>query len=183
MATEESLGDRRDVPVKFFAAVLFSRGFDLEGCLYSELEEKFGEIDFSGEDHPFDLTGYYNDEMGSGIKRRIVSFAGLGPAEDLPAKKSLSSTIEKRFADKRGRRVNIDPGYIDYFKVVLASFKEAPQKIYLCKGIFADMVLLFQDGDFISLPWTFPDIKSGLYMSDFASMREKYKRDRRKIQK
>jgi len=167
VAAEKRLGDKPDMPVKFFAAILFSREFGLEDRLYGELEEGFGKIDFSGEDQPFDLTDYYNHEMGSGIKRRIVSFAGLGQAEDLPGKKLLSSRIEKRFADDRGRCVNIDPGYIDYYKVVLASFKEAPQKVYLCKGVFADMVLLFQNGDFISLPWTFPDIKSGLYMDDF----------------
>jgi hypothetical protein len=183
MATEEPLRGNPDVPVKFFAAVLFSKGFDLKDHLYDELEKEFGKIDFSGEDHPFDLTDYYNDEMGGGIKRRIISFAGLGQAEDLPGRKLFSSRIEKGFAGDRGRRVNIDPGFIDYYKVVLASFKEAPQKIYLCKGVFADMVLLFQDGDFISLPWTFPDIKSGLYMDDFTWMREKYKEDRRKLRK
>ncbi|MDZ7860554.1 MAG: DUF4416 family protein [Candidatus Krumholzibacteriota bacterium] len=178
MAKEESLG-KRYVPVKFFAAVLFSGRFDLESSFYGELEDKLGKVDCSGEDHPFNLTDYYNNEMGGGLKRRIVSFAGLGPAEDLPAKKMISAGIEKLFAGERGRRVNLDPGYIDYYKVVLASFKEAPQKIYLSGGVFADMVLLFRDGVFKSLPWTFPDIELGLYTDDFAWIRGKYKEERR----
>ncbi|HMA76779.1 MAG TPA: DUF4416 family protein [Candidatus Krumholzibacteriaceae bacterium] len=178
MAKEESLA-RRNVPVKFFAAVLFSGGFDPGESFYGELEDKLGTVDYSGEDHPFDLTDYYNNEMGGGLKRRIVSFAGLGPAEDLPARKMISARIEKIFEGERGRKVNLDPGYVDYYKVVLASFKEAPQKIYLSSGVFADTVLLFRDGVFRSLPWTFPDIESGLYTDDFTWIRAKYKEERR----
>ena len=78
-----------------------------------------------------------------------------------------------------GRRVNIDPGYMDYYKIILASFKEGPQKVYLGEGVYADPILLFFEGEYGPLPWTFPDFKSGLYRDDFREIRALYKKARR----
>jgi hypothetical protein len=166
-------------PVKYLAAILFAAGFDPGGSLFAELEDLLGAIDYQGDPHPFTATDYYADEMGEPLERLIVSFSRLLPPTDLVRIKHETYRIEKRFEKGGGRLVNIDCGYIDYFKVVLASFKEGPQKIYLGEGVFADPVLLYQDGSFHVLPWTFPDLKAGIYMEDFLAIRKIYKRMRR----
>ena len=78
-----------------------------------------------------------------------------------------------------GRRVNIDPGYMDYYKIVLASFKEGPQKIYLGEGVYADPILLFYEGEYVPFQWTFPDFKAGIYAEDFRAIRALYKNARK----
>ncbi len=166
-------------PVKYLAALLHPRGFDLEALLFPLLEERFGRVDHRGPAHPFAITAYYEDEMGPDLHRTIVSFEPLRPATVLVEAKLAAAAVEERLAEGGRRRVNIDIGYMDYFKVVLASFKEGPQKIYLGEGVYADPVLLFQDGAYKPLEWTFPDFKSGVYEGDFLAIRSAYKKARR----
>jgi hypothetical protein len=166
-------------PVKLIAAVLVSRLFDFEGQLLPGLEERFGRIDYRGEPHPFDGTDYYEDEMGPGLNRVIISFQPLRSPTEIVQAKLDTAAIEEDLAVEGGRRVNIDPGYMDYYKIVLASFKEGPQKIYLGEGVYADPVLLYYDGEYAPLQWTFPDFKAGVYREDFRAIRALYKKARR----
>ncbi|MBN2183741.1 MAG: DUF4416 family protein [Candidatus Krumholzibacteriota bacterium] len=172
-------------PVKFFAALLLSEEMagsaahaDMDKLL-KELEGILGPIDYRGKAFPFDMTDYYEDEMGPGISRVIVSFAPLGEAMDIVQVKHSARSLEDSFSKDGKRRINIDPGYIDFFKAVLASFKEGPQKIYIGEGVYADPVLMYQEGRWITLPWTFPDFKKGLYMDDLSAIRDIYKKKRR----
>ncbi|MBW2735755.1 MAG: DUF4416 family protein, partial [Deltaproteobacteria bacterium] len=129
-----------------------------------------GGVNLWGEPVPFDLTDYYAPEMGERLLRRYCSFARLMPAEQLPELKwrawQIEQEIEQRAAGK-GRPVNLDVGMLDYSKVVLASFKHGPQKIYLGHKTWADMVLSFTKGAFSPLPWTFPDLKDGRHLPFF----------------
>lgn len=166
-------------PVKYFAALLLSRGVEVQGVLDGGLGDILGEADFTGEPHPFDMTDYYEDEMGPDLRRVIVSFSRLGEAPDLVEVKLSVDRLEEKLSGESGRTVNIDPGYIDYFKAVLASFKEGPQKIYLGRGVYADPVLMFEDGEWRILPWSFPDFREGLYMEEFGDIRRIYREQRR----
>jgi len=165
--------------VKLLAAVLAGRGFDLERRLFPMLEERFGRIDYRGTAHPFDGTDYYEDEMGPSLGRLVISFEPLCEATDIVQVKLDTAAIEEDLSGDGGRRVNIDPGYMDYYKIILASFKEGPQKVYLGRGVYADPILLFFEGEYGPLPWTFPDFKSGLYREDFREIRALYKKARR----
>jgi len=162
-------------PVKILAAVLCGGGIDFDAGIAGELERLLGPIDYRGGGYPFENTDYYEDEMGPGLARTIVSFGPLREPTDIVRIKIAAAGIEERLAEGGSRRVNIDPGYMDYFKVVLASFKEGPQKIYLGEGVYADPVLLYQNGAFESLPWSFPDFKAGTYAGDFTAIRRIYK--------
>ncbi len=168
-------------PVKYFAALLLSSGAEPQGVIDGGLSDILGEADFIGPPHPFDMTDYYEDEMGPGLRRVIVSFKDLGEAPDLVTVKLDVDRLEKKLSGEAGRTVNIDPGYIDYFKAVLASFKEGPQKIYLGRGVYADPVLMFEDHEWRTLPWSFPDFKEGLYMEEFGSIRRIYRERRREV--
>jgi len=172
---------REGAPVKSLAAILAGGGFDLERQLLPRLEASFGRIDFRGPAHPFTVTDYYAEEMGPSLVRSLVSFDGLRSAEELVSAKLAAAAIEEELAERGSRRVNVDPGYMDFFKVVLASFKEGPQKIYLGSGVYADPILLFHDGDFEPLEWTFPDFRAGIYRDDLRAIRALYKEARRDL--
>ena len=64
---------------------------------------------------------------------------------------------------KSGRRVNIDPGYLDGARLVLASTKDNAHRIYLGEGIFAEVTLCRRKNTWVGFPYTFPDFRSGVY--------------------
>ena len=166
-------------PVKFIAALLLGKGFDKETRLITKLGSLLGKVDYTGAAYPFDKTDYYEGEMGRDLSRMIISFHPLGQPTDIVRIKIATTEIEKDFKENGCRRVNIDPGYIDYFKVVLASFKEGPQKIYLGEGVYADPVLMYHGGAWKPPEWSFPDFKAGLYNDDFIEIRRIYREARR----
>jgi len=53
--------------------------------------------------------------------------------------------------------VNLDPGYLESGKIVLASTKNASHRIYLRSGIFAEATLLYYDGAFHGSSYTYQD--------------------------
>ena len=160
-------------PVKLLVAVLWSDAETLEQALRM-LRERWGEIDFMGADHPFDVTDYYQSEMGPDLHRRLIAFAELVPPEDLRQAKRISNAMEDRLAGPTGRRVNLDIGYLDHSKVVLASVKYAGQKVHLGDGVYADMIARYRQGRYEPFEWTFPDFRDGRYDQELAAIRRRY---------
>jgi len=60
--------------------------------------------------------------------------------------------------------------------MVLATTKNYSHRLYLGKGIYAEVTLKYEDGRYKPLPWTYPDYRSEEYMEFFDSIREKYSR-------
>ncbi len=160
-------------PTKLFVAVLWSDEDALNRAI-AQLCEHYGEIDFTGADHPFNMTDYYEPEMGKDLKRRFVTFRRLLLPENLRQAKHVCNSIEDRLAGKKGRRVNLDIGYLDHNKIVLASFKNAGQKIYMGDGVWADLVARYRSGHYCSFEWTFPDFRDGRYDQELAVIRQTY---------
>ena len=167
-----TLQDR--LPVKIFAGVLWAAPEPWRRALQS-MAALWGECDCRSNAAAFTCTDYYADEMGTELTREFVSFAGLAGPETLAELKLAANRIERENLHDGARTVNIDVGYLDYHKVVLASTKRGPQKIYLGQGIWADITLMYENGRFNSLPWTFPDFRNGAYDSFFLQVRERYK--------
>ena len=166
-------------PVKYLSAILLPEGFDPEERLFPALEEICGRIDYRGTPCPFLVSNYYEDEMGPNLRRVLVSFDRLDSPTCLVRIKLATTALEESFLREDSRTVNIDPGYMDYFKVVLASFKQGPQKIYMDGGVYSDPIMLYQHGAFAYLPWTFPDFRSGVYDADLTAIRRIYRDVRR----
>ncbi len=124
---------------------------------------------------PFDYTDYYKPELGPGLLRRYMAFKRLMSPEHLVSLKHETAAIEKELSLDGKRTVNIDPGYLDLNKVVLASWKEGLFKIYLGKGVWADPVAHYYNKKFNCEEWTFPDIRSGEHFSFFSDARRLYK--------
>jgi hypothetical protein len=153
-------GDRK---VKLFCGII-SADAKIDEKAFASLKEKFGEIDLISEVVPFNYSAYYNGEMGDELKRFWISFKNLIFAGELADIKIWTNSLEDTFAVGAKRRINIDPGYISQANVILASTKDFSHRIYLSKGIYAEVTTIYTNKDgFIKLPWSYPD-----YMSETA---------------
>jgi hypothetical protein len=158
-------------PVKLIIGFIFKDDADFEKARRILLR-RFGQIDFQSQPLSFDRTNYYKDEMGDSLKRIFVSFKRLIYPQDLTAIKNFTNKIESRLSRLGKRCVNIDPGYVDLPKLVLASTKDYVHRIYLNKGIYAELTLLFQGKSFSPWQWTYPDYRSSEYIQTFNGIRE-----------
>ena len=161
---------------KFFTGVILAPEIG-RSSITSSLEETWGAVDFISPEFPFSSTDYYREEMGPGLIRFFVSFSPLQDPASLPRWKEEAACLEKRWMKDGSRRVNLDPGYMDTFKVVLASFKEGGQKIYLGHGVWADMTLQYRKGEWFPFPWTFSDFACGTYHVVLNEIRQKLKEE------
>ncbi|MBU0547839.1 MAG: DUF4416 family protein [Candidatus Omnitrophica bacterium] len=138
------------------------------------LKRKLGRIDFQSDALDFNYTAYYAKEIGVGLKRRFISFGKLIPIQDLYRIKLYTNRLEAKFLNSGERQVNIDPGYVDLAKLVLASTKDYAHRIYLRKGIFAEITLSYRGNSFVSNDWTYPDYRSQGYIDIFNKVRKLY---------
>ena len=161
-------------PVKFFIGALYSQPERLEQAL-ALIEKEFSPIDYQSKDYPFDVTDYYEPEMGSPIFRRLISLTEMKDPIALAPAKLTTNEIELQLATHSRRKVNLDIGYLDYDKVVLASAKYGIHKIYIGHGIYADMALHYEKGRFSPYPWAFLDFRENRYYRDFMEIRICYK--------
>lgn len=138
-----------------------------------KLSRKFGKIDFESKILDFTYTDYYNREMGTDLKRQFLSFNLLIAPDIIPDIKNYTNDLERKFlsSDKK-RLVNIDPGYLSLSKLVLATTKDHQHRIYLGKGIFAEVTLRYRNKTFCSWDWTYPDYCTKEYISIFNHLRE-----------
>lgn len=168
-------------PVKLFAAVL-AAGDAFWEELESELERAFGEIDSSTRALPWSESPYYEREMGGDLVRRFYSFARLRSPGELVEDKHGARSIEDahRDARTRGRRINIDPGYLEAGKIVLASTKNANHRIYLGSGIYAEATLAYVGGVFVPYGYTYPDYQWPETLEFFGRVRKRYLEERRR---
>lgn len=166
--------------VKLISSV-FSPEEDLVEGVLTELEKLFGAIEWKSPSLFFDRTRYYEREMGWPLYRRFITFRDLIPPEDLVEIKLTTNAVEKRYMKGEKRRVNIDPGYICLERLVLATGKNYTHRIYLSRGIFADLTLVFHKGSYRTLEWTYRDYADPEIVSWFNTLRERYKRQLRGI--
>ncbi len=165
-------------PVKLLIAILYAPGSNLDEVL-DVLSKEFGPHDMVSSPYPFDVTNYYEPEMGANLERVIVGFENLVPPEDILPIKLRCNELEEKWLKDGGRSVNIDPGYIDFFKLVLASNKPSGKKLAIGRGVWLDLNLIYEKGKWIDLPWTFPDFKSGRYDEFLNRLRRRYKEQMR----
>jgi hypothetical protein len=161
------------IPVKYFVAVLFLKADQLEHAR-QELAGCWGAIDFEGIDHHFDVTDYYTPELGAPLYRRLLAFRQLYPPTLIVDMKLECNAIEERLASGGCRIVNLDAGYLDHNKYLLASAKEAGQKVYLDKGIYADLSGRYKGGKYQPFEWSFPDFRDGRYDDELLAIRRLY---------
>jgi hypothetical protein len=167
---------RKPNPAKLVVG-LFMKDKDLVDNLAKELVDKIGPMDMVSSWFSFDYTDYYEPEMGTSLFRRMFAFKSLIEQNTLADIKILTNELELKYAKEGKRKVNIDPGYLTLERLVLATGKNFTHRIYLEKGIYADLTLIYQKGGFQKLPWTYPDYIQNNVLNFLCSVRRKYARD------
>ena len=164
-------------PVKLFTGVLVS-----EGVLLNDVEQRltseFGTIDLRSPVLPFTFTDYYKHETGDNIRRVFFSFSRLIEGDELARIKLRTNILETEFAAGGAtvkRPVNLDPGYLENAKVILASTKNFYHRMYLGNGVFGEVTMHFRNHAWEFFPWTYPDYQSAEYQEFFFELRKTYR--------
>ena len=169
-----------------YAAHIFTAG-DSDYWLYEkglkeQLEKRIGKIDYiSG---PLDFqkyTFFYNEEMGENIKinARIISFQELRPQYYLADAKIITNQIEEVFSYEGKRKVNIDIGFVHHTQFVLASTKHWGNRIYIRRGIYAEITLMYVYGKWTALEYSYENFKGQEYQQEIQKVRELYMQKRK----
>jgi len=162
-------------PAKYFVAFLLADP-TLRSAVEAEIVSALGAIDGRSAMSEWQQSKYYAAEMGAKLWRGFLSFKALHGADQLAAIKLQTRVIENKFRDtvSSGRRVNLDPGYLDTLKVVLASTKNAKQRVYLNSGIYAEAALVYHHGEFHGQAYTYPDYRTPQALEFFEQTRSIY---------
>jgi len=182
------MGETKDAaPVKLIAGMLsaYPGAFaDAE----SRLVQVLGEVDLRSDFFAHEFTEYYRGEMGHPLVRYFLSFTNLVSPDRLVTFKRLSNRIERDIAASGEwpvvRPVNVDPGLIAPDKLVLASTKDYGHRIYLGRGIYAEVTLQYRcrgpdKPGWVPLEWTYPDYRTSDYHEFFSRVRARLLEQRR----
>jgi len=149
--------------------------------------ELFGRIALESGTFRFDrFTDYYAPSMGAELLKQIWAFENPIDPGQLASIKVATNRLEEEYVAVHAfsgiaRPLNLDPGYIDLGKLVLASTKDHAHRIYLQQGIFAELTLIYTKKHWQALPWTYPDYQSKEYHEIFDQCR-RYLQTRKRIE-
>ena len=146
-------------PARLLFSVIYREEENFAKALRS-ITDRVGEVACTSEPFPFDRTEYYGKEMGAPLVRRFIVGKDPVSRDELATVKVWAETIENELSVSGKRTVNIDPGHLTDENVILATGKNYSHRIYLRDGVFADLTLFFEKGEYRPLPWTYPDYAS-----------------------
>jgi len=161
-------------PAKLFLSAIYRDQSAIAAGLEA-LTRRYGPVDHATRELPFTSTHYYEEEMGEPLYRRFFTLGPLIPHELLVEIKLATNALEAEQSREGRRRLNLDPGIITVYNLILATAKPAGHRPYLGQGIYADVTLTFERGSFQALPWTYPDYAGAEMIAFLNRMREDYK--------
>ncbi len=172
---------RRKAPpfAKLLVSVIY-REEDRFAEVREVLSERFGAVERTSDRFPFDRTDYYEREMGAPLFRRFVVVGETVPRDALASLKVRAEEVEDGFSVAGNRTVNIDPGLLTEENFLLATGKNYSHRVYLRDGVFADLTLVYRKGEYLPLPWTYPDIASPGIRAFLAQVREELRETRKR---
>ncbi len=141
----------------FFASVLFNHDMSEENCI-ALLSEKFGSgLIFRNQYFP--MKDYYSKEMGDKNQLSRFLFLTTTPYDrrNIVDDKIWADAIERKFSINGKRKINIDVGFQSLEQVVLATGKQFTHRIYLDRGVYLDLNLVYEGDSYKPLSWTYPD--------------------------
>jgi hypothetical protein len=166
------------LPVKLIIGLIIGSQVPVT-AVRQQIEAAYGTIDLETDLLPFTATRYYEDEMGPQLQRLFWSFTVLITPEALAGIKCDTNAVEQAFSQRDvqacRRRVNLDPGYVDQAKLVLATTKDRQHRLYLGRGIYGEVTLRFTGGRFQPWEWTYPDYRTPEYRVFFETVRRRYR--------
>ena len=175
---------KQPLPAQPFFSMLSSNWTEVWPNICSELKEFFGSFDFISELFYFQESRYYDKELGTPIFRRIFTSEKLLDPAELVNIKHFSDKLENMYLLPSGeRKFNLDPGMLFWERLVLATGKNAPHRIYLHSGVWADLTLIYKKGGWEILPWTYPDYAAAYLQDMLSKIRENYRKKIKELQK
>jgi hypothetical protein len=157
-------------------SAVFSRHEDALAWAKRKLESEWGAIVLASPTFEFVETDYYEPTMGPGIKKLFWAFEKPFDTADLVDIKLAANAWEEEYAAAAGlpepRPLNIDPGYLTLGKLVLASTKDFTHRIYLNRGIFAEVTLFYKHRRWQHHDCTFADYRREDYQAFFTKCRD-----------
>ncbi len=152
---------------------IFSANIDMINETTRHLSSVFGEIERETDLLIFNHTNYYEREFGKNLKRKIFSLKNLINPLLAIEMKLITMEIEESLKASNKRLVNIDPGYIELSHVILTTRKPYSHRVYIGKGVYADLTLIYKKGlGYCPLEWTYPDYASEEYRNFFNDVRK-----------
>jgi Domain of unknown function (DUF4416) len=128
---------------------------------------------------PFHHTTYYDATMGANLLKQLLAFQQLVLPEQLALIKLHTNQLERQLADAgeypEPRPLNLDPGLLTLGKFLLATTKDQAHRIYLRDGIYAEVTLRFQSGEYEPWPWTYADYREPLLRAALKEFRDYYR--------
>ena len=169
-------------PVALIGAIT-ARDQDTLAAARSQLASRLGPIRRQGRVYPFEFTAYYTKEMGENLIKQLVWFEELVDPAFLPQAKHGTMEVEKELGELREgiirRRANIDPGLVSVESLVLATTKYSGHRICIAPGLYAEVTLLFQQGQYRPQEWTYPDYRTGEVQELLQEIRAHLRQQRR----
>jgi len=162
-------------PALLFVSTLYSSS-DIFNYSKEILEKNFGDILFISPSLPWEYSSYYKDEIGWPLFRQFIFFKNLIDPELLTDIKLKTNEIESALSSEGKRRINFDPGYLTLSKVVLASTKNYSHRIYLGKGIYGEITLIYREGIYSPHLFTYRDYQDKTHIDIFMKARETLKK-------
>lgn len=161
-------------PVKLIIGILAANEAALAAAVMA-ISKSFGVIDLASDVWPFTQTDYYKDEIGSNALRQFVSIENLIDPGKLAQIKHDTNSLEQQLADSLNlslsRPVNLDPGFIEPSKLILASTKNFSHRIYIGNKMYAEVTLMYEKGGWRHFEFTFPDYKQSCYQDFLTKVR------------
>jgi hypothetical protein len=161
-------------PVLFLAAV-FSRHEVAFNWARNTLSAAWGPLACESARFEHAETRFYESSMGAGLQKCFFAFAERADPAMLVERKWQANAWEQQYAAEGGhseeRPLNIDPGYLTEAKLVLATTKDRDHRLYLDRGIYAEVTLHFHHGQWTPRPWTYPDYCRADYHAFFTECR------------
>ncbi len=171
-------------PEKLIIGVIYNDKEVFDSAM-SMIFEEFGDSDGMCEEFSFsdEFSDYYDSELGGKGIRRIYSFERLVDPSRQAEIKEFTNEVEKKFSDSLGnRKINLDPGFINHGRLMLATTKETGFRIPLERGIYTELTLFWARGGWQKLPWSYRDYQSERVQGFLIKVRKKYLAQR-KLQK
>ena len=143
------------------------------------IEDSYGPIDPRGVSEVFDFpdAASYKASMGTGLSRQFFVCEKRVEQDCLAAVKHSAIEMERCITQQSPaeveRPVNIDPGIINDCRIILASTKDYSHRIYRGGGIWEEITLMYREGAYRSLPWTYRDFKNPGYHAFFEVFRDR----------
>lgn len=160
---------------KLIIGVIYN-DLDIYNTAIAALTERFGAIDDESERFSFskEFSTYYDKEIGGEGMRVILSFESLVDPARQAEIKQFTNALEAKLSRDGRRLINLDPGFINHGRLMLATTKETGFRVPLKDGIYTELTLFWARGGWQRFPWTYRDYQSPLVQKFITRVRARY---------